>query len=369
MSVRNTSSSVGWRSPRSSTAIPSSASSPASARDRARRRRRWARDARASAGPPSARRRRPRSTSSATALEVARVGADDVQLVAADLALERRARRRGRSRARGRRRRCRRRAGRPPRGTASSAGSSRRSSTSPSSTSHSSLRARGSRPGGRLVEEQDLRRGDQRRGEVEPAAHAARVVLGQLVGGVGERELLEQLVGARPSPRGGRGGAARRSSSRFSRPVSSPSTVASCAARPMLRRTATGSSSDVVAGDAGAPGVGRGERGEDAHGGGLAGAVGAEQRRRRSRAATSRSTPSERGLLAVALDEAVGLDRSLVGMEQPAHLAEKFNKCKITLGGKQFAAAPGCASARRRARGRRSPTSRPRSSSSAASRA
>ena len=51
-------------------------------------------------------------------------------------------------------------------------------------------------PGGRLVEEQHLRAGDERGGEVEAAAHAARVARHHTVGGVGERELLEQLDGA-----------------------------------------------------------------------------------------------------------------------------------------------------------------------------
>ena len=57
--------------------------------------------------------------------------------------------------------------------------------------------------GRRLVEEQDDRVGDERRGEVEPAAHAARVGAGQVVGGVGEAEALEQLggAGARFAPR------------------------------------------------------------------------------------------------------------------------------------------------------------------------
>ena len=47
--------------------------------------------------------------------------------------------------------------------------------------------------GGRLVEEEQPRPADQGAGEVEPAAHAARVGLHDAVGGVGEVELLEQL--------------------------------------------------------------------------------------------------------------------------------------------------------------------------------
>ena len=64
-------------------------------------------------------------------------------------------------------------------------------------------------PGGRLVEEEDRRPRDQRRGEVEAAAHPARVGAHQAVGGVAEVEALQQLGGAaraaRPSA-GGRGG-------------------------------------------------------------------------------------------------------------------------------------------------------------------
>ena len=58
--------------------------------------------------------------------------------------------------------------------------------------------------GGRLVEEEHRRRRDEADREVEPAPHAAGVVLDDPVAGVGEREPLEQLVGqpARPRARG-----------------------------------------------------------------------------------------------------------------------------------------------------------------------
>ena len=52
-------------------------------------------------------------------------------------------------------------------------------------------------PGRRLVEEEDARPAGQRRREVEPPAHPARVGLGDAVCGVLELEALEQLVGAR----------------------------------------------------------------------------------------------------------------------------------------------------------------------------
>ena len=50
--------------------------------------------------------------------------------------------------------------------------------------------------GGRLVEEQQLGRDDDAGGDVQPAAHAAGVVLDQPAGRVLEAERLEQLVGA-----------------------------------------------------------------------------------------------------------------------------------------------------------------------------
>ena len=49
-----------------------------------------------------------------------------------------------------------------------------------------------------LVEEQQARSSDQRAAEVEPATHAARVRLDHPVGGVGQLELLEELVATPP---------------------------------------------------------------------------------------------------------------------------------------------------------------------------
>ena len=51
--------------------------------------------------------------------------------------------------------------------------------------------------GGRLVEEHQLGRDDDAGGDVEPAPHAAGVVLDEPAGGVGEAERLEQLGRAR----------------------------------------------------------------------------------------------------------------------------------------------------------------------------
>ena len=66
---------------------------------------------------------------------------------------------------------------------------------------HMSARLCGSRPGGRLVEEQDARAVDERERQVEPALHAARVAADLAVGGVRQADALEQLVAARRGAR------------------------------------------------------------------------------------------------------------------------------------------------------------------------
>ncbi len=71
------------------------------------------------------------------------------------------------------------------------------SATRASIVSHSADAAARVEAGGRLVEEQHRRAGDERGGEVEPAAHAARVGPHEPAGGVGQVEALQQLVGAR----------------------------------------------------------------------------------------------------------------------------------------------------------------------------
>ena len=89
--------------------------------------------------------------------------------------------------------------------------------------------------GRRLVEEDHLRAGDEAHRQVEPAPHAAAVGRDAAVGGVGEVEPLEQLVGAPLAVRRRRSRAIIR---RFSAPVSRPSTAASCAVRLIAARTA-----------------------------------------------------------------------------------------------------------------------------------
>ena len=61
--------------------------------------------------------------------------------------------------------------------------------------SHRSLRLLRVEAGGGLVEEEHLGRGHDAGGQVEAPAHAAGEGLDQAVGGVGEVEALEQLVG------------------------------------------------------------------------------------------------------------------------------------------------------------------------------
>ena len=118
--------------------------------------------------------------------------------------------------------------------------------------------------GGGLVEEQHRRPVHQRGGEVEPAAHATGVGADDAVGGVLERELLEQLVGPavdlvavevrEPADQ-----------PRFSRPVRFSSTAAYWPASPIEARTALRVLRDVDAEHAGVARVGPQQRREHAH--------------------------------------------------------------------------------------------------------
>ena len=63
------------------------------------------------------------------------------------------------------------------------------------------MRVCGSMPDGRLVEEEHLRLVHERAGHHQPLRETAREVEDHRVGPLGERELLEQLVGARPGAR------------------------------------------------------------------------------------------------------------------------------------------------------------------------
>ena len=115
------------------------------------------------------------------------------------------------------------------------------------SMSQRSLRLRGSRPVVGSSRNSTCGRGDEARGEVEPAAHAAREGLHQL------RRRRRRGRAARAARRPGAGPRAlerwcrRPTITRFLRALISPSTVACCAATPMRSRTASGSRHDVDA--------------------------------------------------------------------------------------------------------------------------
>ena len=166
-------------------------------------------------------------------------------------------------------------------------------------------------PGGRLVEEQHLGRGDEARGEVEPPAHAAGERLHQLRRRVGEVEPLEQLVGAPARASALDRWWSRPTITRFLRALISPSTVACCAATPMRPRTASGSATTSMPATVADPSVGCGERGEDADRRGLARAVVAEQTEDRARGDVEVEIP-QRPEVAEALAQALGRDPAAV---------------------------------------------------------
>src|SRR5581483_3459028 len=112
-------------------------------------------------------------------------------------------------------------------------------------------------------------------GEVEPAAHAPRVGASETVTGVGEAEALEQLVGP-----GHRPGTAEVGEPPDQAQVLAAGEVAVdrgvLAGEPDPGADGVGPAGDVDAEDRGRAAVRPEDRREDAHGGGLAGAVGAE---------------------------------------------------------------------------------------------
>ena len=161
-------------------------------------------------------------------------------------------------------------------------------------------------PGGRLVEEQHRRRGDQAGGEVEPAPHATGVVLDHLVARLGQREPLEQLVDRRFT----------------SAPVEAvevtdqPEVLAAGEqlvdggglggqAHPVAHGIRLGD--DVEAGDPGGAAGRDAERGHHPHRRGLARAVGAEHREHRA-GGHREADAVDRGEVAERLDEVDRLD-------------------------------------------------------------
>ena len=131
--------------------------------------------------------------------------------------------------------------------------------------------------GRRLVEEDDRAVHDQAGREVEPAAHAAGVGPDLAVGGVLDPEAGEQLVGARErvapwrASAGARAGAGSRARSGARRARPAGRRARSARARRAGSRTTSWPATNAR------PAVGASERGEDADGGRLAGAVVAEQ--------------------------------------------------------------------------------------------
>ena len=135
--------------------------------------------------------------------------------------------------------------------------------------------AGGVEPGGRLVEEEHRRSGHEPGRQVETPPHAAGVTRQDAVGRIGQVELLEEFggpsLGVRPAQ------AAQ---------LSDHDEVLA-AGQQAVHRGVLGGHPDaalhgrrlahhVVTGDPGPAGVGHGQGGEDADGGGLAGAVGPE---------------------------------------------------------------------------------------------
>ena len=138
-------------------------------------------------------------------------------------------------------------------------------------------------PGGRLVEEDHLRAADQGHRQVEPPPHAAGVGRRRLAGRVGQVELLEQLARRRRRPSARSRWCRSAISSRFSSPVSRLSTAENWPVTPIAARTASGSRATSWPATRALAGVGADQRGQDLDGGGLPGAVRAEQREDRSR--------------------------------------------------------------------------------------
>ena len=132
--------------------------------------------------------------------------------------------------------------------------------------------------GGRLVEEDHRGLADQAGREVEPAAHAAGVGAGPPAARPrpGRTGPAARWPGAGPADAGRPD--SRAIMRRFSAPVCRSSTAAYCPVRLMRRRTWCRSRTTSKPATRAWPRVRPGQRGEDPHGGGLAGPVGPEQR-------------------------------------------------------------------------------------------
>ena len=146
--------------------------------------------------------------------------------------------------------------------------------------------------GGRLVEEEQLGRDDDAGGDVEPAAHAAGVVLDLPAGRVGRARTPRAARRRAPSRRRAARPSSRPSRTRFSRPVRSSSTEANWPVRLTRPRTASASRDDVVAEHPGAAAVGRAAAWPASGSSSSCRRRWGRGRRRRCRAGTARSTPS-----------------------------------------------------------------------------
>jgi hypothetical protein len=129
---------------------------------------------------------------------------------------------------------------------------------------------------GRLVQEDDLGRDDQAGGQVQPAAHPARIRAGPAAGRVGQAELVQQ--GGGPGPRGTGGQAAQ--PARHDQVLGAGQQIVQRRVLPGQADPAADPGAlggDVVAGHPGPPAVRPGQRGQDPHRGGLARAVRPEE--------------------------------------------------------------------------------------------
>ena len=175
---------------------------------------------------------------------------------------------------------------------------------------------------GGLVEEEDRRARDERTGEIEAAAHAARVGLREPVAGVGQLEALEEL--ARPVGRPA-----------LAQVVEPPDHLEVLEPREVLvdRRVLPGEpdagaqqrrvTHDVEPADLRSPAVGHEQGGQDADAGGLAGAVRAEQPEHG--AVWDRQVDAvERLYLAIGLLQPLREDGCLA---YPGHLPRPYSRC------------------------------------------
>ena len=163
-------------------------------------------------------------------------------------------------------------------------------------------------------------------GDVEPAAHASREVLDQLGRRVAEAERLEQL-----------GGAVVRGPTAQAQQPAEQHEVLPAGEVLVHRRQLAGEADDgpdriglldhVVAQHPCTAGVGADEGGQDADGGGLAGAVGAEDAVHRCRGGTARSTPSTANVSPNALTRpSASMARELTSTSSSSSLSYRYRR-------------------------------------------